>query len=186
MAKTALIETIAMTLGGRAAEDIVFHEVTTGASNDLEKVTGIAKRMVMRYGMSDRLGPRVLGHSAEMPFLGLELGHRPDYSEDIAREIDGEVRRIIEDGYESALNVLREHLDDLHRIAQILIERETIDREQFARLLAGETEEQVFEVEVEEAAPGPAGKPRTRAPRQPRPSPLPGSAMQTPQPNVAN
>src|SRR5262249_50998652 len=104
MAKTALIETIAMTLGGRAAEDIVFHEVTTGASNDLEKVTEIAKRMVMRYGMSDRLGPRVLGHSAEMPFLGLDVGHRPDYSEDIAREIDGEVRRIIEDGYESALN----------------------------------------------------------------------------------
>ena len=101
MAKTALIETIAMTLGGRAAEDIVFHEVTTGASNDLEKVTDIAKRMVMRYGMSDKLGPRVLGRNADMPFLGLEMGHQPDYSEDIAREIDDEVRRIIEEGYEA-------------------------------------------------------------------------------------
>ena len=75
MGKTALIQTIAMTLGGRAAEDLVFHEVTTGASNDLEKVTDIAKRMVMRYGMSDKLGPRVLGHSADMPFLGLKMGH---------------------------------------------------------------------------------------------------------------
>ena len=139
-----------MTLGGRAAEDLVFHEVTTGASNDLEKVTDIAKRMVMRYGMSDKLGPRVLGHSADMPFLGLEMGHQPDYSEDIAREIDDEVRRIIEEGYESALNVLREHLDDLHQISQILIERETIDKDQFVRLLAGETEDQVFEEEVEE------------------------------------
>ncbi len=78
MGKTALIQTIAMTLGGRAAEDLVFHEVTTGASNDLEKVTDIAKRMVMRYGMSDKLGPRVLGHNADMPFLGLEMGRQPD------------------------------------------------------------------------------------------------------------
>ena len=103
MGKTALIETIAMTLGGRAAEDIVFHEVTTGASNDLEKVTDIAKRMVMRYGMSDKLGPRVLGRNADMPFLGREMGHEPDYSDEVAREIDDEVRRIIEEGYELAL-----------------------------------------------------------------------------------
>ena len=76
MGKSALIQTIAMTLGGRAAEDLVFNEVTTGASNDLEKVTDIAKRMVMRYGMSDKLGPRVLGRSTDMPFLGREMGHR--------------------------------------------------------------------------------------------------------------
>ena len=89
-----------MTLGGRAAEELVFDEVTTGAANDLEKVTDIAKRMVMRYGMSDKLGPRVLGRNADMPFLGREMGHQPDYSEDIAREIDDEVRRIIEEGHE--------------------------------------------------------------------------------------
>ena len=186
MGKTALVETIAMTLGGRAAEDLVFHEVTTGASNDLEKVTDIAKRMVMRYGMSDKLGPRVLGHSADMPFLGLEMGHQPDYSDDIAREIDDEVRRIIEEGYELALNVLRDHVDDLHKISQTLIERETIDKDQFIKLLAGETEEQVFEEEVKEAPPEPPAKPSTRAPRQPRPFPLPGSAMQPPEPNAAN
>ena len=99
----------------------------------------------MRYGMSDKLGPRVLGRNGDMPFLGREMGHEPDYSDEVAREIDDEVRRIIEEGYELALKVLREHIDDLHRISQILIERETIDKDQFVRLLAGETEEQVFE-----------------------------------------
>ena len=91
-----------MTLGGRAAEELVFHEVTTGAANDLEKVTDTAKQMVMRYGMSEKLGPRVLGRNDDMPFLGREMGHEPDYSEEIAREIDDEVRRIIEEGYELA------------------------------------------------------------------------------------
>jgi cell division protease FtsH len=176
MGKTALVETIAMTLGGRAAEDLVFQEVTTGASNDLEKVTDIAKRMVMRYGMSDKLGPRVLGHSADMPFLGREMGHQPDYSEDIAREIDDEVRRIIEEGYESALKVLRAHLDDLHRISQILTERETIDKDQFLRLLAGESEADVFDVENKAPA-EPTPKPRARTQPKPRPFPLPASAM---------
>src|SRR6516225_10114817 len=178
MGKTALIHTIAMTLGGRAAEDLVFHEVTTGASNDLEKVTDTAKRMVMRYGMSDKLGPRVLGRSGDMPFLGREMGHEPDYSDEIAREIDDEVRRIIEEGYDLALKVLREHLEDLHRISQILIQRETIDKDQFVRLLAGDAEADVFAAEPANEEPEPAPKPRARAPRQPRPFPLPGNAMQ--------
>ena len=167
MAKTAARREIAMTLGGRAAEDLVFHEVTTGASNDLEKVTDIAKQMVMRYGMSDKLGPRVLGRNGDMPFLGREMGHEPDYSEEVAREIDDEVRRIIEEGHELALKVLREHLDDLHRISQILIERETIDKDQFVRLLAGETEEQVFEAEVKTEEPEPR-RSRGRGPRASR------------------
>src|SRR5215469_550075 len=185
MGKSALIQTIAMTLGGRAAEDLVFHEVTTGASNDLEKVTDIAKRMVMRYGMSDKLGPRVLGRNADMPFLGREMGHEPDYSEEVAREIDDEVRRIIEEGHELALKVLREHIDDLHRISQILIERETIDKDQFARLLAGESEEAVFEP-AQQPEPEPEPKPgKARAPRQPRPFPLPGSAMKPAEPEGA-
>ena len=92
----------------------------------------------MRYGMSEKLGPRVLGRDTGMPFLGREMGHEPDYSDELAREIDDEVRRIIEDGHELALKVLREHMDELHRISQILIERETIDKDQFERLLAGE------------------------------------------------
>jgi cell division protease FtsH len=182
MGKTALIQTIAMTLGGRAAEDLVFHEVTTGASNDLEKVTDTAKRMVMRYGMSDKLGPRVLGRSGDMPFLGREMGHEPDYSDEIAREIDDEVRRIIEEGYELAMKVLREHMDDLHRISQILIERETIDRDQFERLLAGATEDDVFEVDDKTPPAEPEPKPKPRTQPKPRPFPLPGTAMQPPEP----
>src|SRR5437762_13910741 len=138
--KQALQEEIAMTLGGRAAEEIVFNEVTTGAANDLEKITHTSKQMVMRFGMSEKLGPRVLGRNHDMPFLGREMGNEPDYSEEIAREIDDEIRRVIEEGHEVALRVLREHMDELHRLSGILIERETIDRDQFERLLAGEQE----------------------------------------------
>jgi len=179
--KSALIEDIAMTLGGRTAEDIVFHEITTGASNDLERVTQLAKNMVMRYGMSEKLGPRVLGRNHDMPFLGREMGAEPDYSEEIAREIDDEVRRLIEQGYERARRVLEEHIEELHRISQILIERETIDKEQFERLLAGEEEDAVFpEEKPAPEIPQPQEEPkRERLPR-PRPFPLPGATMQPP------
>jgi len=178
MGKTALIETIAMTLGGRAAEDLVFHEITTGASNDLEKVTDIAKRMVMRYGMSDKLGPRVLGRRLDLPFLGRDFGHEPDYSDEVAREIDEEVRRIIEDAHALALQVLREHLGDLHRLAQILINRETIEQEQFVRLLQAESEDEVFPA-AEGALPPPrrAGHGSVVRPRR---LPVPGSTLQPP------
>jgi len=185
--KQALLEEIAMTLGGRAAEEIVFNEVTTGAANDLEKITQTAKQMVMRFGMSEKLGPRVLGRNHDMPFLGREMGHEPDYSEEIAREIDDEVRRIIEDGHELALRVLREHMDDLHRISQILIERETIDKDQFERLLAGESEEAVFpEEQAPPAVPAPTPEPERRPQPKPRPFPLPGATMQPPKPEGAN
>jgi cell division protease FtsH len=185
--KTALMEEIAMTLGGRAAEEIVFNEVTTGAANDLEKITSTAKQMVMRFGMSEKLGPRVLGRNRDMPFLGMEMGHEPDYSEEVAREIDDEVRRIIEDGHDLASRILREHLDDLHRISQILIEHETIDKDQFERLVAGEGEETVFpEPEPGTSVPEPQAEGKRRPVTKPRPFPLPGSAMQPPEPEGAN
>ena len=175
------MDQLAMTLGGRAAEELVFNEVTTGAANDLEKVTLTAKQMVMRYGMSEKLGPRVLGRNHDMPFLGREMGAEPDYSEEIAREIDDEIRRIIEEAHELAPQVLREHMDELHRISEILIERETIDKDQFERLLAGEAEEEVFADETPAPAPERAEEPRSarRAPK-PRPFPLPGATMQPP------
>ena len=94
--RAELLDTMAMTLGGRAAEEIVFSEITTGASNDLEKVTATAKQMVMRFGMSEKLGPRVFGHDHGQPFLGREFSAEPDYSDEIAREIDDEIRRIVE------------------------------------------------------------------------------------------
>ncbi len=178
--KKSLMANLAMTLGGRAAEEIVFNEVTTGAANDLEKVTSTSKQMVMRYGMSEKLGPRTLGRNHDMPFLGREMAAEPDYSEEVAREIDDEIRRIIEEAHDMAHKMLREHMEDLHRISQILIERETIDKDQFLRLLNGEPEEDVFPDETEAAAPAtqPAGEPK-RAPK-PRPFPLPGATMQPP------
>ena len=157
--RSALMDDLAMTLGGRAAEELVFHEVTTGAANDLEKVTATSKAMIMRYGMSEKLGPRVLGRDHSQPFLGREMGNEPDYSDEIAREIDDEIRRVIEEAHATAHRVLREHMDHLHKLSAILIERETIDKDQFERLLAGEAEESVFPEEVAEAA---GHRPRAR------------------------
>ncbi len=181
--RSALMHQMAMTLGGRAAEEIVFHEVTTGAANDLEKITSMSKQMIMRFGMSEKLGPRVLGRGHDQPFLGRDYGAEADYSEEIAREIDDEIRRVIEESHELALAVLREHMDELHKISAILIERETIDKDQFERLLAGEDEGTVFpdEAPAQPAEPEPQPEPKRERPR-PRPFPLPGSAMQGPDP----
>src|SRR5262245_11180539 len=183
--KTALMEQLAMTLGGRAAEELVFREVTTGAANDLERVTSISKQMIMRYGMSDKLGPRVLGRNHDMPFLGREMGAEPDYSEEIAREIDDEIKRVIEEAHELAVTVLKEHMADLHKISASLIERETIDKDQFERLLAGATEEDVF-AEEEQPEPEAPAEEQKRVPKpKPRPFPLPGATMQPPPPEGA-
>ena len=163
--KSALMDQLAMTLGGRAAEELVFHEVTTGAANDLEKVTSTAKQMIMRFGMSEKLGPRVLGRNHDMPFLGREMGNEPDYSEEIAREIDDEIRRVIEEAHSTARRVLEEHMAELHKLSAILIERETIDKDQFERLLAGEPDEDVFR---EEPPPATSRRP-SRSARSARP-----------------
>src|SRR3989475_9552673 len=184
--KSALMDQLAAMLGGRAAEELVFHEVTTGAANDLEKVTSISKQMIMRFGMSEKLGPRVLGRNHDMPFLGREMGAEPDYSEEIAREIDDEIRRVIEEAHQTALNVLRTHMEDLHQLSLILIERETIDKDQFERLLAGEEEETVFHVEEPPAAEEPtAAEPQKRPRPTPKPFPLPGALSQPPPPEGA-
>jgi cell division protease FtsH len=185
--KQTLMNQLAMTLGGRAAEEIVFNEVTTGAANDLEKVTHTAKQMIMRFGMSEKLGPRVLGRNHDMPFLGREMGNEPDYSEEIAREIDDEIRRVIEEAHMTATELLKEHSDELHRISLILIERETIDKDQFERLLAGEDEESVFAEKT--PAPKPEPEPEAEKKRKPepktRPFPIPGATMQPPPPEGA-
>ena len=179
--KSALMDELAMTLGGRAAEELVFHEITTGAANDIEKVTATSKSMVMRFGMSEKLGPRVLGRNHDLPFLGRDMGSEPDYSDDVAKEIDDEIRRVIEEAHASATAVLRAHMDELHRLAAILIERETIDKDQFERLLAGESEESVFPAE-ETPAPVADGEPeRDRPIPKPTPRPaFPGATMQPP------
>jgi cell division protease FtsH len=175
--RAELQDTMAMTLGGRAAEEIVFGEVTTGASNDLEKVTATAKQMVMRFGMSEKLGPRVFGHDHGMPFLGREFSAEPDYSDEIAREIDDEIRRIVEQAHVQAKDILSSHREALSKLSEILIKRETIEKEQFESLLAGGTEGEVFGAEAppppEVPIPGtPAGERR----EGPRPLPRPGLA----------
>ncbi|MDX6503693.1 MAG: cell division protease FtsH, partial [Gaiellaceae bacterium] len=142
--------------------------------------------MVMRFGMSEKLGPRQLGRGHDQPFIGREFGAEPDYSDEIAREIDDEIRRIIEDAHQTARKVLEEHMEELHRLSGILIERETIDKDQFERLLAGEDVEAVFpeepiapvsDADAEEKARKPAPKPR--------PFPLPGALSQPPPPEGA-
>jgi cell division protease FtsH len=176
--RAELQDVMAMTLGGRAAEEICFDEITTGASNDLEKVTATAKQMVMRFGMSEKLGPRVFGHDHGMPFLGREFSSEPDYSDEIAREIDDEIRRIIEVAHVQAKAILTERRASLEKLSDVLIKRETIEKDQFEALLAGQSEEDVFGAEAPEPPDVPVpGTPAERAGRDaPRPLPRPGLA----------
>ncbi len=153
--RAELTDTMAMTLGGRAAEEIVFSEITTGASNDLEKVTATAKQMVMRYGMSERLGPRVFGHDRGQPFLGREFSSEPDYSDELAREIDDEIRRVVEEAHQAARDILAGEREQLDRISNILLERETLDASEFVALIDGAAEEDVFSDEVDEVGSAP-------------------------------
>jgi cell division protease FtsH len=175
-----LMDALAKNLGGRTAEELVFGEVTTGAEDDLNKTTDTAKRMVMRWGMSEKLGPRTFGRDSSQPFLGRDFGHEQDYSEEIAREIDDEIRRIVEDAHERARKVLSEHMDDMQRLSKILIEYETIDREQFQQLLAGEPVEEVFK-DHEKHAPAAVEEPPVKQPSKPRTIglPLPGTLSQS-------
>ncbi len=131
MPRKKLLADMVGLLGGRAAEELVFDDITSGASNDLERVTRMARSMVTRLGMSDRLGPLVYGQKEEMIFLGREISEQRDYSESVAEEIDVEVRRIINDAYKRARQILSEYRDRLDEVASRLIESETISREEF-------------------------------------------------------
>ncbi len=127
---------LAGTLGGRAAEELIFNDITTGASNDLERATELARKMVTRYGMSDVLGPMTFGQKEELIFLGREISEQRDYSEQTAQQIDHEVKRFIKEAYQCAKDVLIEHRDNLVAIAQRLIEVETLDGAELEALLA--------------------------------------------------
>jgi cell division protease FtsH len=168
---------MAMTLGGRAAEETIFGEITTGASNDLEKVTQTAKQMVMRFGMSEKLGPRVFGHDHGQPFLGREFSAEPDYSDEIAREIDDEIRRIVESAHQRARDILTERRKSLEVISEILVKRETIEKDEFEALLAGTPEEEVFGPDEPPSVPPlPVEEPAAERGTAPRPLPRPGLA----------
>ena len=159
---------MATALGGRAAEEIVFGEMTTGASNDLQRTTQIAQRMVKQYGMSDKLGPRTLGRRQELVFLGREIHEEQDYSSKLAEEIDQEVRALITTAKEKAETIIEENRERLTAIAEFLIEHESVEGDNLAALFDGrepvledETEEAPQEVETP-AQPAPAIDPQPR------------------------
>jgi cell division protease FtsH len=125
--KSQFEETLAFSLGGHAAEQLIFGDVTTGASNDIERATSLAREMVTRYGMSDRIGPLALGKKDELVFLGREIGEQRNYSEAVAQEIDTEVRNLINRAYSVARETLIRHKDKLVTVAEKLIREETIE-----------------------------------------------------------
>ena len=134
-----LNDRIAILLGGRIAEEIMLGQITTGAGNDLERATEMARNMVCEWGMSDALGPLTFGKKEEQIFLGREIAQRSDYSEDTALRIDQEVKRIVTENYERALAVLQEHRERLQELADELLAREVLDGDQVQRIVAGQS-----------------------------------------------
>ena len=130
-------EEIAVLLAGRVSEQLVLEDISTGASNDIERATKIARAMVCRYGFSDKLGPMIYGSDQEEVFLGRDLGHGRDYSEEVAGQIDEEARRFIDEGYNKALALLEEHMDQLHALAEYLMKYEKIEGDVFADVMSG-------------------------------------------------
>ncbi len=137
MQRGKMLDEMVKILGGRAAEEVVFDEISTGASNDLEKVTKLARSMVTRYGMSDKLGPLVYGRKEELVFLGKEIGEQRDYSDAKAEAIDEEVREFVITSYERAKDIMREHREKLDRVAEYLLERETLSSEELLAAMDG-------------------------------------------------
>ncbi|HJW28247.1 MAG TPA: cell division protein FtsH, partial [Saprospiraceae bacterium] len=134
MGRKKLVAEMIGLMGGRAAEEIVFNDITSGASNDLERVTKMARAMVTRLGMSSDLGPMVYGQKEELIFLGREISEQRDYSEAVAEQIDKEVRSLVNDAYERAKKILLQYRDALDTIARKLLEVETLSREEFEAL----------------------------------------------------
>ena len=141
ISRNKLLADMAFSLGGRAAEELVFNDVTSGASSDLERVTKMARSMVTRLGMSDELGPMVYGQKEELVFLGREISEQRDYSESVAEKIDTEVRDLVRDAYARAKEILTEYRTSLDTIAQYLVEEETIDRETFEKIFGKDVKE---------------------------------------------
>ncbi len=147
ISRSELTDNLTQLLGGRASEEIVFNEITTGAQNDLEKSTKIARQMVCEFGMSDKIGPLTLGDKQGAIFLGRDFSAHPDYSEQLAYEIDKEIRKLVDDAYNKARDILNTHRNKLDLIAQNLIEKETLNKEEIEELLKDE-KEKVEEIET--------------------------------------
>lgn len=169
--KTAMQERIVSLLGGRVAEQLVLEDISTGASNDLERATQTARSMVTRYGFSERLGPVVYGSDPGETFLGRDFGQGKGYSETIAAEIDSEIRDIVDEAYETARRILNSHMEQLHKVAGELLAREKLSGEEFTTLMEGG--------ELPPLDPTPAEEPA--APVQPaEPAPAESAAAEQP------
>jgi cell division protease FtsH len=143
---------LAVGLGGRAAEEIMFTDVTTGASGDLEHITRMARAMVTQYGMSKKLGPLTFGDKEELIFLGRQLSEQRNYSEEVAEQIDFEVRRLVDEAHKRALQICRDHIDKLKLIAQRLLEEETLEADEFAAIFEDDEGVSATEIPVQKAA----------------------------------
>ncbi len=159
--KTEMEETLVVLLGGRVAEKVVLDDISTGASNDIERATNVARSMVTRYGFSEKLGPIVYGTNDAEVFLGRDYSHGRNYSENIAAEIDAEIRELVETAYESARNILETHRDCLERVAQYLINNEKMDGDLFEKLMKNEYDAPAATVEAEPVGDGFEGNDKT-------------------------
>ena len=138
--KGKMLQDITTLLGGRVAEELIFGDITTGASNDIKRATSTARAMVMQYGMSDKLGLIAYGDDSDEVFIGRDLAHTRGYSEEVAKEIDQEIHQIIDECHENAKEIISQHMDVLHKCAALLLEKEKVQREEFEALFTGENE----------------------------------------------
>jgi len=179
-----IMDKLAHMLGGRVAEEVRFDDITTGAANDLQRATETARRMITQYGMSENLGPLTFGHDPAQPFVGRDYGMGQEYSEETAQQIDSEIRRVIDEAYNAANRILNEHRADLDMISQLLIERETIDHDEFEAILTGGDPAEVFREKDEKRArkiEEQKSRERQRRVREaPRVAPSPGAASTIP------
>ena len=133
--RSEMLDELKVLLGGRVAEALVLKEISSGASNDLQRATALARQMICEYGMSEKIGPVTFGHRQDQVFLGRDIARDKDYSEEVAAEIDKEVRTFLDNAYAATEKLLNENMDKLHVIAQALIERETLEKEEIADLM---------------------------------------------------
>jgi len=137
--KESLLDRIAVLMGGRAAEEIIFNSMTTGAGNDIERATEIARKMVCEWGMSEKMGPVTFGKKDESIFLGRDMAMHKNYSEATAVEIDTEIRRIVDENYTRVVKLLTSHVELLHKLALELVEKENLTGEEVERIIKGES-----------------------------------------------
>jgi cell division protease FtsH len=174
--RSELRDQLTMLMGGRTAEELIFHDPTTGAQNDIERASQIARSMVTEYGMSDLIGPQQLGHKNGEVFLGRDLGHQPNYSDEVAARIDAEVRRLIDEAHIEALDILTENRKTLDKLAKALVERETLDTPDVMEILGPVGKRPSRTPPAQAPARSPARRRVARSVPKPRPRPNPNPA----------